>query len=261
MNFYSFHIGDYRGATAHLSNEEDITYRRLIDMYYDTEQPIPLDTHWVSRRLRVGSEALQSVLSDFFICCSDGWHNVRCDETISEYHKGAAKNRENGKKGGRPSLKNNPVGSQSVATGIPLATTWKGNQEPITNNQEPVSSTNTPIPPNGGLPAKKRIAAISFPAFIAECKESGKIPIPEDASVFEYADGAGLTRDMLRLQWLEFKDRYSEPGAKKYKAWPSVFCKSVRGNWFKLWFNDKNGNGFVLTTTGTQAENTHRAKQ
>ena len=121
--------------------------------------------------------------------------------------------------------------------------------------------TTTPIPPIGGLPSKKRIAAISFPAFIAECKESGKTPIPEDASVFEYADNAGLSRDMLRLQWLEFKDRYSEPGAKKYKAWPSVFCKSVRGNWFKLWFNDKNGNGFVLTTTGTQAENTHRAKQ
>jgi hypothetical protein len=122
-------------------------------------------------------------------------------------------------------------------------------------------NTTTPIPPNGGLPSKKRIAAISFPAFIAECKENGKTPIPEDASVFEYADNAGLSRDMLRLQWLEFKDRYSEPGAKKYKAWPSVFCKSVRGNWFKLWFNDKNGNGFVLTTTGTQAENTHRAKQ
>ena len=44
MNYYSFHIGDYRGATAHLSNEEDLAYRRLLDMCYDTESAIPLET-------------------------------------------------------------------------------------------------------------------------------------------------------------------------------------------------------------------------
>jgi hypothetical protein len=121
--------------------------------------------------------------------------------------------------------------------------------------------TNTPIPPEGGSTIRKRSASISFPEYLEECKVEGKLPIPDDASVFEYADGAKLPRDLLRLQWLEFKDRYSEPGAKKYKAWPTVFCKSVRGNWFKLWFNEKNGGGFALTTTGTQAENTHRTKQ
>jgi hypothetical protein len=62
---------------------------------------------------------------------------VRCDELIADYQRSAAKNRENGKKGGRPVAKNNPVGSQSVPSGNPLATTWKGNQEPLTINQEP----------------------------------------------------------------------------------------------------------------------------
>ena len=37
---------------------------RLLRMYYDTEQPIPLDTEWVSRRLRVGSDCVFSVLRE-----------------------------------------------------------------------------------------------------------------------------------------------------------------------------------------------------
>jgi uncharacterized protein YdaU (DUF1376 family) len=43
MHYYKFNIADYRSATAHLTNEEDLAYRRLLDMYYDTEVPIPND--------------------------------------------------------------------------------------------------------------------------------------------------------------------------------------------------------------------------
>jgi uncharacterized protein YdaU (DUF1376 family) len=148
MNYYSFHIGDYRGATAHLSNEEDLCYRRLLDMYYDTQQPIPLETHWVARRLRVGLEVLEAVLRDFFVSKEDGWHNAKADKLVAEYVAHAEKNRANGKKGGRPpgnkTTQQNPVGFQSVPNGLPVETTWKGNQEPITNNQEPVLSPLTP---------------------------------------------------------------------------------------------------------------------
>ena len=33
MHYYPHHIGDYKSATAHLSNEEDLAYRRLLEMY------------------------------------------------------------------------------------------------------------------------------------------------------------------------------------------------------------------------------------
>ena len=56
MYYYPHHIGDYKSATAHLTNEEDLAYRRLLEMYYDTEAFIPLETQWVARRLRVGCE-------------------------------------------------------------------------------------------------------------------------------------------------------------------------------------------------------------
>jgi uncharacterized protein YdaU (DUF1376 family) len=131
MHYYSFHIGDYRSSTAHLSNAEDLAYRRLIDMYYDTEQPIPVDTQRVARRLRVGIEVVSAVLDDFFTLADDGWHHERCDEEIEKYHVLSDRNRKNGKLGGRPKKPSGlPAGTQSEPTG--KAT---NNHKPLTNNQ------------------------------------------------------------------------------------------------------------------------------
>ena len=89
MHYYQFHIGDYRAATAHLSNDEDLAYRRLLDMYYDTETPIPLDIDWVSRRLRLGQDVVENVLKDMFRVSVDGWIHTRCDSEIQKYHSKA----------------------------------------------------------------------------------------------------------------------------------------------------------------------------
>lgn len=133
MHYYQFHIGDYRADTAHLSNDEDLAYRRLLDMYYDTEKPIPLDTQWVARRIRSAVDVVDVVLNDMFERTDEGWRKRRCDDEIERYHENAQKNRRNGSKGGRPPQ--NPVGSESDPTG--KAT---NNQQPLTNNQEPILS-------------------------------------------------------------------------------------------------------------------------
>jgi uncharacterized protein YdaU (DUF1376 family) len=148
MHYYQFHIGDYRAATAHLSNEEDLVFRRLLDMYYDTEKPIPDDTQWVARRLRVGMDVVISVLNDMFIPTEDGWRHLRCDSEIAHYHELAAKNRENGKKGGRPKKPSGlPVETQSEPK-----KTLTSNHEPVTNNQEPKKkATVVACPPDVGL--------------------------------------------------------------------------------------------------------------
>jgi len=141
MHYYQFNIGDYRSATAHLSNDEDLAYRRLLDMYYDSEQKIPLDTQWVARRIRMEPAVVRDVLNDMFTKDEDGWFHARCADVIQQYHAMAEKNRANGRLGGR---KKNPVGSESHP--IAKATI---NQELITNNQ-----VNTNIcPPDGGLPS------------------------------------------------------------------------------------------------------------
>jgi uncharacterized protein YdaU (DUF1376 family) len=175
VNYYPFHIGDFRSGTLHLSDAEELAYRRALDWYYDTEQPIPLETQWVSRRLRVDSQVLETVLKDFFVRTDEGWRNVRCDQEIAAYVKLRDKNKANGAKGGRPAKAKatqiNPLGSQSVASGPALATHSEGNQEPRTNNQEPI--TNTPLTPQGGvvggepandLPADGRLPAAATAA-------------------------------------------------------------------------------------------------
>lgn len=115
----------------------------------------------------------------------------------------------------------------------------------------------TPIPPEGGetTDSKKR-ATIALKTFLENCRSQGEKPVPEGDTVFDYADKAGIPLDILRLHWQEFKARYSEEGAKRYKDWRAVYRKSVRGNWFKLWWLSADGT-CALTTVGEQAKRAH----
>jgi uncharacterized protein YdaU (DUF1376 family) len=102
VNEYRLHIGDYAKHTVHLSNAEDLAYRRALDFYYDTEQPLRPDIPWLTHRLRVGSEELEFVLREFFELRETGYHNKRADAEISKFHAFLEKQKYNGKQGGRP---------------------------------------------------------------------------------------------------------------------------------------------------------------
>ncbi|MGA7781117.1 MAG: hypothetical protein WCA85_25885 [Paraburkholderia sp.] len=120
-----------------------------------------------------------------------------------------------------------------------------------------------PIPPKGGdgpedtgagKPTRK--AAVSLKTFLEECRKAGEKPILKDDPVFAYADQTGIPDEFLKLHWLEFKERYCLPDAKRYKDWRSVYRKSVRGCWFKLWYLRADG-ACGLTTQGEQAKRHH----
>ena len=114
MHYYQFNIGDYKAATGHLSNDEDLAYRRLLDMYYDSEQKIPLDTQWVARRIRMEASIIRDVLNDMFVKHEDGYFHSRCEDVIAAYHAMAEKNRANGRLGGRKKNPTaNPMGNDS----------------------------------------------------------------------------------------------------------------------------------------------------
>lgn len=97
MNFYKHHIGDYDQATRHLSFVEDAAYSRLIRKYYAEEKPLPEDVKKVQRligaRSRDEKEAVETVLAEFFVLETDGWHNKRCDEEIAQANAQAETNR------------------------------------------------------------------------------------------------------------------------------------------------------------------------
>lgn len=143
MNFYSFHIGDYISHTRHLNLMEDLAYRRILDLYYQKERPLPLEPGEVSRLIGMPDQenAVSNVLSDFFLKSDNGYTNKRCDEEISVYQakanraKQANMSRWNGKKS-ESDLKSDMTSDvildmTSDAFRIPT-----NNHKPITINQE-----------------------------------------------------------------------------------------------------------------------------
>jgi len=107
VNFYKRYMGDYLRDTLRLSMLEDGAYNRLIDCYYSSEEPLPLqkdELYTMTRALTTKDrEAVDKVLSRFFTLTEEGYRHKRIDEEIAKSKTKAEANRENGKKSpGRP---------------------------------------------------------------------------------------------------------------------------------------------------------------
>ena len=90
MHYYSFNIGDYASHTRHLSEMEDLAYRRLLDLYYLHEKPLNECSTTVSRliNMRKHEKDVQAVLEEFFTYVEGrGWTHSRADQEIAKYHE------------------------------------------------------------------------------------------------------------------------------------------------------------------------------
>lgn len=145
MNHYPRHIGDYLKDTAHLTLLEHGVYTRLLDVYYTREGAIPEDqaARLVGARSKDERDALQAVLSEFFALEDGQWRQKRADAEIARYLEKAERNREVGKKGGRPRTQpeptNNPDGFRQETQGEP---TDNPSHKPVasSHNQKETSS-------------------------------------------------------------------------------------------------------------------------
>lgn len=156
MHYYPFNIGDYVKNTTHLSPEEDLCYRRLLDLYYDGESPIPNDVERVAKRIRVDPETVTCVLGEFFSLTDDGYRNKRADKEILAYRGFIERQRANALGGGKSKTTHGkatakPRHSHGIATakprlshGIAKQETTTNKQETTTNKQEPGNTTAPP---------------------------------------------------------------------------------------------------------------------
>ena len=80
MHYYKFNIADWYSRTGFLSLEEEAIYFRLLNHYYDTETPLPVDTTKLYRRLELTNHAeiADDMLSEFFVLTNDGWEKEKC---------------------------------------------------------------------------------------------------------------------------------------------------------------------------------------
>lgn len=148
MHYYKFNIADWVLHTSHLSLTEEAIYFRLINHYYDTEQPIPIETQSVFRRLRMASESdiAVNILDEFFVKTEKGFIHSRCESLLKDYRKTAKKNKANGAKGGRPKKDGASSLTQDKPNGLPVASQEEPkhnpNQELITTNHKPLTNIN-----------------------------------------------------------------------------------------------------------------------
>ena len=92
MHYYQFNIGDYISHTSHLTNDEDLTYRRLLDLYYQTEKSFSIaDLPKIARKVKSNEEIVMLILHEFFEFNVDdnSWHNKRADSEIKAYQSKA----------------------------------------------------------------------------------------------------------------------------------------------------------------------------
>jgi len=121
--------------TLHLTPQEDLAYRRLLDMYYDSEAAIPSDIPLVSRRLRMDADVVESVLNEFFELTPEGYRNYRADGEIEDYHKYLAKQKANGRLGGRPKKsQRKPIANPDLTQAEPKKSL--NNKQQTTNNKQ-----------------------------------------------------------------------------------------------------------------------------
>lgn len=91
MHSYHHNIKTFNNATRHLTRVERSLYRDLIELYYDSEKPLPADNFDRLARLALANSddekaALRYVLSEFFTESNGLYVHDYCDEQIEKFY-------------------------------------------------------------------------------------------------------------------------------------------------------------------------------
>jgi uncharacterized protein YdaU (DUF1376 family) len=152
VKWYKFCAVDYQMKTIHLADAEDLAYRRLLDMAYITEKPIPLDISLVSRRIRLDQDIVEVVLNEFFEKTEEGFRNRRVEEEVFAYQTIIERNLAN-------SAKASEAAARRAADGVKRKSPRTQNEpsgNPVDSQSEPSGSQNknkniNPLTPTGGF--------------------------------------------------------------------------------------------------------------
>ncbi len=100
MNYYHFHIGDYASHTAHLTEIEDLAYRRMLDYCYLNECGLPESVERIARVIRMPQHchSIATVLLEYWKQSEDGtYRQQRIESNLIEMRErsNAAKEKAN----------------------------------------------------------------------------------------------------------------------------------------------------------------------
>jgi uncharacterized protein YdaU (DUF1376 family) len=216
MHYYQFNIGDYKSHTEHLSETEDLCYRRLLDWYYLHEKPLPLDQAEIGRfiRMRTHCECIANVLREYFEETKNGWIHHRADREIQKTGEKSKKAKDSAQ--ARWSKKD-PINANAMRTHSERNATH--NTEHITQDTlHKTQKSKTITPPN--------VAIEVWDSFVAQRKLS-KATITQTVinSIQRQADLAGWTLEQALAEtvtrgWRSFKAEWvkDKPQAQALKS-------------------------------------------
>lgn len=160
MKYYSFFISDYTNATFWISDQQDLIYRRLLDVYYDSESPLSRDLNVIFRKIRMKKSKrnfadLEFILTTYFEKTDEGWSHKKCNYVINEFRKKSKINQVNGRKGGRPKKEPNGfVDETDIEPEEKRSTTEEEAGQNLykikTKIKTKIKNNNTPLTPLGG---------------------------------------------------------------------------------------------------------------
>lgn len=220
MHYYQFNIGDYASHTRHLDLDEDLAYRRLLDMYYLHEHPLNVDSAVVAKQIgmREKVQVVQDVLNEFFQLGEEGWVNDRADKEIKHFHSKI----QQASRAGKASAER-----RSSARSTDVQPTNK--QETINKNQFTVSK-DTVSPPAGEPDEKQNLKILG-------CDHKGVLSLyhttlPNLPHIEIWND---TRAGYLRQRWREVAIDLSKNGVVTHAdmlAWWKQFFEHIRSSKF-----------------------------
>jgi uncharacterized protein YdaU (DUF1376 family) len=218
MHYCNWNIADYASHTGHLTPIEDIAYRRMLDLYYLHEKPLPRNARSVAVAIRMAEneDAVRAVLSEFFVRSASGYTNKRADHEIARYREKI----QQASNAGRASVQRRLNGRSTDvqrSNAVVVEPTNPKNQEPGTNPPNPPSSSPTT---SGGAdpdPAPERDPVVALQQALLKTGLRSKLKTlhrgRELMVLAERMGPTGLTPDDVAELWLLAQAKSSDdPG-------------------------------------------------
>ena len=213
MHYYKFNIGDYASHTRHLSPIEDITYRRLLDLAYTSEQPITNDIHNLSRliNLREYQTEIKDVLNEFFEHVIEGWIHGRVLKELEDAGVKSEKAKQSALVRWQNKKDANAMRQLCERNANALESDAKCKENDATHNTRPI--TQDPLPKS----------------------KSKNTSIPKDFGISDqvklWAEKNGHSKLEERLNHFVL---CCEAKNYQYANWDSAFRKAISDDWAKL---------------------------
>jgi uncharacterized protein YdaU (DUF1376 family) len=207
---------------------QDLAYRRLLDLYYLHEKPIPEDNPWVYIGLNDCSTDVQRVLNDYFVLTPKGWVNKRANEQIDEYRNKqksaslAGKKSAEVRKANKEAIPEQPLNDRSTDVQLNI-------------NHKPLTIKHKPIKDNYSSP--EGVSLEVWQDFVQQ-RKTKKAAITETAikGIEREANKAGMTlnaalQEICARGWTGFKAEWMQKGNKtEHQLRQDATAKAIFGD-------------------------------